>query len=409
MRRQLKYNTKFMKLEKLQQGTVNENIEKPDAQLDERESFIKRYGILSFLGAVALHATVAYQEKPAEAAEVARGMTWKEGFLVLKDDVYKSQNEQGADVVLRKDGSVMWVGSTLGEKNLVRGNVVDILKTVEKEIETKSIESFCSFHTHPVSAIEHMNIINKKESDDIMVRGATTLSIPPSVTDVNMYQSGSIKLSSAIEDAGGYVVNVVFDPSRVWRHRVAMDADAQKFPNYWREITHIRELFPRLKQHIISRLAIYTEEQLGAFKRFLPKKEQSKIESFEQSRRSGGFSTEQVVRVKQTAILMTLLVEKTPGLVAEVFKDDDAGRQLQEEWSRAYERKNKDAEGLNLNNVVFKEWIPASIQGEPGEELYKKLQEAYIRIGTVLESFTYEEVESDPFKLCRWPKSQIAK
>ncbi len=396
-----------MSLERPSGRRRDEIVERRPSEADGREGFIRKYGLLPFISALALNAAVTYKEQPAQAAEVQPGMTWPQGFSALRADVFKSPVEQSAHAVVTKDGKVYWAGSKMGERTGVVGNSSDDLRSVHDEISDKSLEVFCMFHTHPVLTGEHAKLIDKSEADAAIVSGNTTLSIPPSGDDVNYSQSGSKIVTSKIEDGGGYVVKVVFDPSGVWRHRMATDSDFQKSPDYWKEILGERELVVQWEQHIKAILEDYSEKQLNALRSLLPENEQDAIAFMERHRWGTGYPTgytaEAILEAKRSAIFYTALNPKTTSLrlMAEIYRGNDTGLRLQDQLDAITGRKQRYAE--TWNDVVYNQYIPASRQGEPGAELHKKLTEAYLRIGTVLESFTYDEVADDPLKLCRWP------
>jgi hypothetical protein len=379
---------------------INNRIE-PGSEFHRREHLIRNHGMLSLIGAIALNAAASYKEPPAEAAEVVRGMTWEQGFSALKDDIFKSAVEQAAYVVVRKDGTVFWAGSKFGEQSSVRQDSADVLKTVEDEIASKSLESFCSFHTHPVRAAEHEKLIDKNEADDAVAKEATTLSVPPSGSDVDPFQFGSIFISSKIKRGGGYVIDVVLDPSGVWRHRMAIDADLQKYPDIWKETLSAREVLPRWKQHITKILAAYSIDQLNALQSQLPKREQDSVAHYERNQGKNNYTLDQIIQAKRDAVYMTLLTDRaTPQLMSVIFKDDDMGRELQAQVTLIGDRRKRDGE--NWDDIVYKQFVPASRHGKPSAELYAKLTEAYLRVGTVIESFTYDEVAKDPRILCTW-------
>ncbi len=396
-----------MNLERQPGRSRDEIVEKRPSKADGREGFIRKYGLLPFISALALNAAVTYKEQPAQAAEVQRDMTWAQGFSALKDDVYKSPVEQAAYAVVLKDGTVYWAGSQMGERRGIVERSSDVLGTVEDEIANKSLEVLCMFHTHPVLTAEHIKMIDKSEADAAVATGNTTLSIPPSESDVNRSQSGDKIVTSKIEDSGGYVVKVVLDPSRVWRHRMATDSDFQKSPDYWKEILGARELVIQWEQHIKARLEAYSEKQLNALRHLLPKNEQDSI-AFKERHRWGtgyptGFTEEDILLSKRNAVYDAALnAEKVaPKLMAEIYRGDETGRNLQDQLDAIKGRQKRAAN--TWYDFVYDQWVPASRQGEPSAELHEKLTEAYLRIGTVLESFTYDEVARDPLKLCRWP------
>ncbi len=397
-----------MNLERQQGRIPDEIVERRPSEADGHEGFIRKYGLLPFISALALNAAVTYKEQPAQAAEVQPGMTWPQGFSALQDDVFNSPVEQGAYAVVTKDGKVYWAGSKMGEIGEVRTSSSDVLRTVEDEIANKSLGVLCSVHTHPIRSAEHAQMIDKSEADAIVATGNTTLSIPPSGADVNPFQFGSLGIASKVKGAGGYVVNVVFDASRVWRHRIATDSDYQRLPDYWRKILGARELFPQWELHIKARLAAYSEEQLDALRNLLPQSGRDSFAFYERSRGNPRNTAEEILESKREAVYMVLLIGKaTPELLGEIFRDDEVGRKLQDQLGAIGDRQKKNAE--TWNDVVYNQWVPASRQGEPSAELYEKLTEAYLRTGTVLESFPYAEVADDPLKLCRWPESRIKK
>jgi hypothetical protein len=361
-------------------------------EAEKRERFNKKHGLIPLVGALALNVAVAQHEKPAEAAEVMRGMKWQEGFAALKDDVYTAPAEQAAFAVVRTDGTVYWAGSKLGEKKKVRQNSSDVLATVEQELKSKTLKSFCSVHTHPVRSAEHAKMLNAQEADSIAEERTASFSVPPSGTDIDYFQWGNLGVSSEIKKSGGQVVHVVFDPSRVWRHRMATDVDRQKYPEFWKEVQGVREVFPHWKNHVKSRLTKLSETELDFFNTFASKKKGSKTEK----------TRLQTAEDKRRNIYFELLLGSNKELIAEVFRGDDEGRGLQERLNLHTER-NKNERRM-WNDIVYKQWIPASRKGEPSPELHAKLKEAYIRNGTVLESYAHNEVQDDPAKLCTWPQ-----
>ncbi len=372
---------------------------------EKRESLIRRRGFLPFLTAIALSAAASYQENPAEAAEVTPGMTWQQGVTALKDDVYTSPTEQAAYAVVLKDGKVYWTGSKQGKEVSVPGSSTDILETIVDEMSQGSLQVLCYAHTHPILSAEYAHLVAPEQSANFREAGATSYSIPPSATDVNEFQLGKLRIGGDVEKRGGYVIDIVFDPSRIWRHRMATDADFQKSPDYWREVLDARELLPKWKQHVNTRLAAYSEAELDTLRPLLPQSEQDLIK-YREGRHKGGYSTaEELIQDKRDAVFFTLLSKNIPELVNEVFKNDEAGRELQGKLLKITQRQERDATALI--DIIHKEWVPASITGEPSAELYAKLQEAYLRNGTVLESFTYDEALKDPMKVCMWPESRI--
>ncbi len=394
-----------MSFERQREQDHNEAAKQRIPEVYQRERLIHGHGMLPLIGAVALQALITYHERPAEAAEVRSGMTWQEGFSELREDVYKSPTEQAADAIVRTDGVVYWVGSEQGEETSVGRGADAILESVKDEIANKSLESLCSTHTHSILSAEKAKIIDHKPIEEALANMTTTLSFPPSYGDVKPSLFSVVGIDFRIEEAGGYVVNVVLDPSRVWRHRAVTDADQKRFPDYFKEISDAKKTLAEWRQHTSQLLETFTEERLDHLIALLPKNEQESVRSLEAHRRN--FTAQQILEAKQGAIRVALLSENNLGLAAEVFRGNDVGIKLQERILLIVEGQKRDI--VSWQDVVYKKWVPASLQGEPSPELYAKLIEAYLRIGIVLESFTYKEVEDDPLKLCRWPESRIQK
>ncbi len=368
----------------------------------EREGFIRKYGLLPFVSAAAFTAVMAGHADPAEAKDVEPGMEWSEGLAVLREELLNSSTEQAAHVVVRRDGSVSWTGSKRGEGTNVSQNSSETLRTVEREIAQNNLDSLCSMHTHPVFSAAQANMISYADAEKMRASGKSTLSVPPSGSDVNPFQFGNMGILLQLEKVDAYKVDVVLDPSRAWRHRMANDADYQQWPQFWKEIQDARILVNAWQKHTDARLQELSEAELNLLTTHLSKNEQDSIVFSEKGHKSGHYTKEQVVNNKRRSITTSLLGNKSPDLQREFFKGDENGMSLHTGFLTIAEQKDRDAAALY--EFIKKDWVPTSVQGDPNPEMLTKLKEGYIRNGVVIESFTYEEIENDQKNCAHGPK-----
>ncbi len=374
-----------------QEVSLKENL----FEAADRADTIRKWGLLPIATALALTTISTYKEGSAQAAEVTPGMTWEEGFNALRDDVFTNPNEQAAYVIVKKDGTVYWSGSTAGQ----RGRVLPSTKTITEALGREapgSLQGLCSFHTHPPRSGGLISIDEKR----VLGNRATTFSVPPSGGDVGATKVVDREIRALLERSNAYTVDVIFDPSRVWRHRIATDSDLQKSPIVWNELATRRANSEKYRSHIETRLAAFSESELDQFIALLGP-EDSRFIKMVESNRGKIFSDSEVIQSKKSAVQYAL-IKNNVALIAAFFKNDTKGADLQKLWYDAL--KEVERESDSWNDVVYGQWVPASYEGKLTQDLYKKLQEAYLRLGVVLESFTYEEVAKDPLKLCKWPE-----
>ncbi|HWP61372.1 MAG TPA: hypothetical protein VN495_02105 [Candidatus Paceibacterota bacterium] len=321
---------------------------------------------------------------PAESSEVTYGMTWTQGLDGLHDDVRNAESERAAEFVVKKDGTAFWIGSNAGEKTEVVHDPATKRSQAEA-IKNGEIQTVCSFHTHPLHSAEAAHMITA-ETAQRLSEVETTLSAPPSFIDIDG-NATDVMVWRGVPN----VVSAVMDPAGLWYYRTSKNSDYAERPELLAQLYKRDQLNTEWNDYLDSRLREMNPQQLDAIITEMGK-EIATMDAMD--RKELGFLLEERSRRFVIKILIGPLANTGNTVIPRLLLQTDQDRQLYSEWQHEANGP-RHADFTELYDLI-REYVHATESAPASDELYQRLQEAYLKNAGKVRFVPRDQIAQEP-------------
>jgi hypothetical protein len=353
--------------------------------------YIRERRLLPLATAYAISAFGIFAEpRELRAAEIMPDMSWSQGIEALHHDALTAKNEAGATYVRFKDGSGKWASISQGEATEQDTSLREQVKEIKSELRSGQIERICQFHTHPVFAGEKVRLITEEQRKIAEEQGENaSISFPPSEGDISLWSVGQIRsfYKGNEFNAQKYYIRAVIDPAGVWYYRPVTYEDVKKYPDLVAEKKERRDIAYKWRDYVNTRIQGLSDIEITELVRRV------KDSRYNEAAGSGmSLKREELREIAKSDITLALMDNEEQ--ISKSFFTTDESNLLQDQWVNIVKKgSERDAQ---MYAEAYTDYISASLKGEIKEDIYSKLQQAFVRSGAAVRYVRYNKLNNEP-------------